>query len=167
MKSLGCGDLIHIWCNGLLGDVTNRWTYSAELANDSTTVGECRSSIGTSSMTTKTPTESPHSRQTDDLAASDIFPLLASDRRRNVLHYLTQQVGSVSLGELAEQIAIWEDDPTFDQYGRILTSLHHTHLPSLVDGGLVRYDSDEETVAGRDAMQSVRPYLDLALHDDH
>lgn len=118
-------------------------------------------------MTTKTPTESQRSRQTDDLSASEIFPLLAHDRRRSVLHYLTQQVGSVSLGELAEQIAIWEDDPTFDQYERILTSLHHTHLPELVEGGLVRYDSDQETVDGLDAIHSVQPYLDLALHDDH
>ncbi|MCU4801811.1 hypothetical protein OB920_15640 [Halobacteria archaeon HArc-gm2] len=118
-------------------------------------------------MTTKTPAESQHSRQTDDLAASEIFPLLASDRRRDVLHYLTRQVGSISLGELAEQIAIWEDDPTFDQYERILTSLHHTHLPYLVEGGLVQYDSDQETVDGLDAIESVRPYLDLALRDDH
>lgn len=141
--------------------------YSAEVASDESKVGVGRLSIGTSSMTTKTPTESQYSRQTDDLSASEIFPLLASDRRRNVLHYLTRQVGSVSLGELAEQIAIWEDDPTFDQYERILTSLHHIHLPELVEGGLVRYESDQETVDGLESIQSVRPYLDLALHDDH
>lgn len=117
-------------------------------------------------MTTRTPAESPRSSYTDTLSATDIFPLLADDRRRNVLHYLSQQVGTVSLGELSEQLAVWEDDPTYDCYERILTSLHHTHLPKLVDGGLVRYESEQETVKGLDAIESVRPYLDLAVADD-
>lgn len=117
-------------------------------------------------MTTKTPTESPRSSHTDRLSATDVFPLLADDRRRNALHYLSQHVGTVPLGELAEQLAIWEDDPTYDHYERILTSLHHSHLPKLVDGRLVRYDSDQETVHGLDALDSVQPYLDLALADD-
>lgn len=117
-------------------------------------------------MTTKTPTESPRSLHTDSLSATDIFPLLADNRRRNILHYLSQHVGTISLGELAEQLAIWEDDPTYDHYERILTSLHHSHLPQLVDGGLVRCNSEQETVTGLDAIDSVRPYLDLALADD-
>lgn len=117
-------------------------------------------------MTTKTPTESPHSPRTGELSATDIFPLLANDRRRNALHYLSRRVGAVSLGELAEQLAVWEDDPTYDHYERILTSLHHDHLPKLVAGDLVTYDADGETVSGCDTMDSVQPYLDLALVDD-
>lgn len=117
-------------------------------------------------MTTKTPTELPHSSLSDALSATDIFALLADDRRRNVLHYLSQQVGTVSLGELAEQLAIWEGNPTYDHYERILTSLNHSHLPKLVDGGLVHYEVEQETVSGLDALESVRPYLDLALADD-
>ncbi|WP_232687500.1 helix-turn-helix domain-containing protein [Halobacterium zhouii] len=117
-------------------------------------------------MTTKTPAELSHSSQTDDLAATDIFPLLADDRRRAILHYLCQHTGAVSLGELAEQLAVREDNPTYDHYERILTDLHHTQLPKLVDGGLVRYDVDQETVRALDAIESVRPYLDLAFTDD-
>ena len=117
-------------------------------------------------MTTKTPAKSPHSLQTNTLSATDIFPLLADDRRRSVLHYLTQHVGAVSLGELAEQLAVWEDNPTYDHYERVLTSLHHIHLPELVDGGVVHYDVDGETIRALDAIESVQPYLDLALADD-
>lgn len=117
-------------------------------------------------MKTKTPVESPRSPRTDDLTATDIFPLLADDRRRYVLHCLSQHVGSVSLGELAEQLALREDDPTYDHYERILTSLHHCHLPKLVDGGLVHYHVEQEGVRGRDGIEAVRPYLDLALADD-
>lgn len=117
-------------------------------------------------MTTKSPVESSRSPRTDDLPATAIFPLLADDRRRYVLHYLSRHVGTVSLGELAEQIALWEGDPTYDHYERILTSLHHHHLPKLVDGGLVHYYVEQEGVRGLDAIESVRPYLNLALSDD-
>jgi hypothetical protein len=72
----------------------------------------------------------------------------------------------VSLGELAEQLALWEDDPTYDHYERILTSLHHSHLPKLVEIDLVHYNIEDETVHGLDALDIVRPYLDLALADD-
>lgn len=117
-------------------------------------------------MTTKTPAELPHSSQTDELSATDIFPLLADDRRRSILHHLSQHIGAVSLGELAEQLAVREGDSTYDYYERILTNLHHSQLPKLVDGGLVRYDAEAETVHRLDAIESVRPYLDLALADD-
>lgn len=117
-------------------------------------------------MPTKIPADSTRSSQTDALSATEIFSLLADDRRRYVLYYLSRHVGGVSLGELAEQIALREDDPTYDRYERILTGLHHSHLPQLVDGGLVRYDVEQETVAGLDAIDDVRPYLDLALADE-
>lgn len=117
-------------------------------------------------MTTKTSREPPRSLETDDLLATDIFPLLTADRRRYVLHNLSRQVGTVSLGELAEQIALWEDSPTYDHYERILTDLHHNHLPKLVESGLARYDVKQETVTGLDAIKAVQPYLDLALADD-
>lgn len=117
-------------------------------------------------MTTKTPAKLPHSSQTDELSATDIFPLLADDRRREILHYLTQHTSTVSLGELAEQLAIWDGKPTYDHYERILTDLHHSQLPKLVDGGLVRYDVEAETVKALDSIESVQPYLELALVDD-
>lgn len=117
-------------------------------------------------MTTNTHAEPAHSPHTDDLPATAIFSLLADDRRRGVLHYLTQHVGAVSLGELAEQLAVHENDPTYDNYERVLTDLHHSHLPKLVDADLVHYDVDAETIRPGDAIESVRPYLELALEDD-
>lgn len=118
-------------------------------------------------MTTKTPAETGSNPSTTDLEATDIFPLLANDRRRNVLHYLAGRTGSVPLGELAEQLALWESNPTYEQYERILTSLYHTHLPRLVSAELVNYEIEEKTVTGLSTIDAVRPYLDLALRDDH
>lgn len=117
-------------------------------------------------MTTKTPVGSRNGRPADELLARDILPLLADERRRRVLHYLSQRVGTVSLGELAEQLALWDDNPTYDHYERILTGLHHRDLPMLIDGGLVHYDAEREAVNGLAAIDAVRPYLDLALDDD-
>lgn len=116
-------------------------------------------------MTLKTPAELPNSSQTAELTATDIFPLLANDRRRNVLRSLPEH-DTISLGELAERLAVRERDPTYDRYERILTDLHHSHLPVLVDSGLVHYDVEHETVHTLGAIESVQPYLDLALPDD-
>lgn len=118
-------------------------------------------------MTTKIPTKTTYDPATADLTAADIFSLLAADRRRNILHYLAQRPGSVPLGELAEQVAVWEDDPTYDQYERILTSFHHQHLPKLVEAGVVEYDVEAETVSVQPPIDDFRPYLDLAISDDH
>lgn len=116
-------------------------------------------------MTLKTPAELPNSSQTAELTATDIFPLLADDRRRDILRSLPEN-GTVSLGELAERLAVRERDPTYDCYERILTDLHHSQLPALVDGGLVHYDVEQETVYSLGTIESVQPYLDLALADD-
>lgn len=118
-------------------------------------------------MTTKTPTRTTYDHSIVDLTAGDIFSLLADDRRRNMLQYLAQRTGSVPLGELAEQVAIWEDDPTYDQYERILTSFHHQHLPKLTEAEVVEYDVELETVTVQSNIDAIRPYLDLAVSDDY
>ena len=97
---------------------------------------------------------------------SEIFSLLAADHRRYLLQYLSTHVGSVPLGELAEHLALRENDLTYDRYERILTSLYHSHLPLLVEGGLVHYDVERETVRGREAIEHVQTYLDLAAASD-
>ena len=117
-------------------------------------------------MKTKTPHSTGFGTADTSLAPTDIFDLLANDRRRYTLHYLSQHVGGVSLGELAERIAIWEDDPTADRYERVLTGLHHVQLPKLVDAGLVRYERDAETVTGMEAISQLTPYLELAMPED-
>ena len=101
-----------------------------------------------------------------DLSPTTVFQLLTDDRRRYALHYLSQKVGAVPLGELAEQIALWEGDPTRDRYDRVLTGLSHVHLPRLTDAGVVRYDPVRETVELLEAAETVRPFLKLTVQDD-
>ncbi|QLG29192.1 hypothetical protein HUG10_17380 [Halorarum halophilum] len=116
-------------------------------------------------MKTK-PDDSSSGTSTGDLNPTTIFDLLAHDHRRYTLHYLSQKVGAVSLGDLAEQIAIWEADPTYDYYERVLTGLHHTHLPKLAGAGVVCYDVERETVEALDAVDCLTPHLTLTAAAD-
>ena len=67
-------------------------------------------------MKTTTPDTPVSSTETATLTPTTIFDLLANDRRRYVLHYLSQKVGAASLDDLAERVALCEDDPTSDRY---------------------------------------------------
>ena len=116
-------------------------------------------------MTTQTRNPDP-AGQKIDLSATRIFSLLSSTRRRYALHYLFQKVGAVSLGELAEQIAIWEGNLTRDQYERIYVSLLHVHVPKFEDADVVRYHHGDETVELTDTARFLRPHLDLTVDED-
>lgn len=101
-----------------------------------------------------------------DLTPTTIFGLLANDRRRYALHYLSNTVGPVALYDLAEQIAARENDPTYDRYEQILISLSHVHLPKLADAGVVEYDLELETVELVGGVDELTPFLDLAAAED-
>lgn len=90
------------------------------------------------------------------------FDLLADPRRLSVLQHLSRTADAVSLGELAERITSLEGTPTADGYARVLTALHHHHLPKLSEAGVVRYDVQSETVELLDAGDFLAPYLELA-----
>lgn len=97
-----------------------------------------------------------------DLSATTIFELLANERRLLALRYMAQSVGAVTVGELADQLALWEGEHTKEQYERICTSLVHIHLPRLTDAGVVHYDPERGTIEMRKAADQIKPYLDLA-----
>lgn len=102
------------------------------------------------------------------ITATDVEPLavfraLSHRRRQHALQYLVHKPGAVELGDLAEYLAIEEETTTQDRYERILTGLHHTHLPHLSDAGLARYDELRQTVALRVDPETLLPYLELAL----
>lgn len=114
------------------------------------------------SETSKTTTGS--SRET--LTPTDIFPLLADERRRHVLYYLEHRVGAVAIGDVAEQVALAEDDLSRDRFERIVTGLYHVHLPKLQEAGIVRYDLERETIERRPTADQLTPYLDVAIVQD-
>ncbi len=105
----------------------------------------------------------------DGLSKDVIFELLKNRRRREVLAYLLEADDTVTLGELAEQIAAWENDTDInalssDQRKRVYVALYQTHLPKMDDAGIVEYDQDRGLIALADNADLLMMYLDTDTH---
>ncbi|WP_327052690.1 DUF7344 domain-containing protein [Halomicrococcus gelatinilyticus] len=92
----------------------------------------------------------------------DAFDLLADRRRRYVLYYLREE-GAADVEELAEQLSRWEGTTTPEHRRRILTELHHKHLPKLTENGVVRVEGSVEVAH---MSSQIEAYLDLAAEQE-
>ena len=103
------------------------------------------------------------------LSKDVIFELLKNRRRREVLQYLLEADETVTLGELAEQIAAWENDTEItalssDQRKRVYVALYQTHLPKMDDAGIIEYDQDRGLITLSDNADLLMMYLDTDTH---
>ncbi len=125
-----------------------------------------------SSIDTSLPDEitSVTDTETDERLSKDvIFELLKNRRRREVLSYLLEADETVTLGELAEQIAAWENDTevaalSSDQRKRVYVALYQTHLPKMDDAGIVDYDQDRGLITLSDNADLLMMYMDTDTH---
>ena len=126
-----------------------------------------------SSIDTSLPDEIASSVSDSDdeegLSKDVIFELLKNRRRREVLAYLLEAEETVTLGELAEQIAAWENDTevnalSSDQRKRVYVALYQTHLPKMDDAGIVEYDQDRGLISLSDNADLLMMYLDTDNH---
>ena len=95
-----------------------------------------------------------------------VYDALADKRRRYALHYLKQRDEPVTVRELSEQVAAWENDKevaelTSQERKRVYIALYQSHLSTLDDEGLVDYEDDAGTVALSSAFQGVDLYLEF------
>lgn len=113
--------------------------------------------------------ESPHASDAVDgpaeLSLDDIYHLLQTKRRRDVLRYLHDEGGRVRLRDLAEQVAAWEQETAVenlssDERQRVYISLYQSHLPKLDNHGIVTYDKDRGWVEPTPLVARLRPYLE-------
>ena len=109
------------------------------------------------------------SEEEERLSKDVIFELLKNRRRREVLAYLLEADETVTLGELAEQIAAWENDTevsalSSDQRKRVYVALYQTHLPKMDDAGIVEYDQDRGLISLADNADLLMMYLDTDTH---
>ncbi|WP_130499874.1 DUF7344 domain-containing protein [Natrinema hispanicum] len=100
-----------------------------------------------------------------DLSLDEIYHLLQTQRRRDVLRYLRTADDRVRLRDLAEQVAAWEqettvDNLTSDERQRVYISLYQSHLPKLDNHGIVDYDKDRGWVEPTPHAKQLRPYLE-------
>jgi hypothetical protein len=95
--------------------------------------------------------------------------LLSNRRRRYVLYHLREAGSTVTLDELAEQVASWESeagDPVDAE--RVLADLYHSQLPRLEEADAVAFDPEEGYVTLReDDEKPISEYLDLAAREEN
>lgn len=94
----------------------------------------------------------------------EVFDILSNHRRRYVIHYCKLHENPVSLSDLAEQVAAWEQDKpvtelTSSERKRVYTSLQQTHLDRLAESGLISYERDQISLS--DDAQELDIYLDI------
>ncbi|MFC6718117.1 hypothetical protein ACFQGT_10805 [Natrialbaceae archaeon GCM10025810] len=105
------------------------------------------------------------------LSRDEVFHILQTRRRRDVLRYLREADGPVELRDLAEQVAAWEHGTTVDglssgQRQRVYISLYQSHLPKLDNRGIVAYDKDRGIVERRPRAAELDRYLEDSVGDE-
>lgn len=104
---------------------------------------------------------------TEDRPALDsveIHQVLSNRRRQYALQFLWNAGGRLPVRELSERVAAaetGESPPPTNIRQSVYTSLHQTHLPKLVELGVVEYETMENDVELTDLADRFRPYLDV------
>lgn len=85
------------------------------------------------------------------ISLDEIFGLLRNRRRRDVLSYLLEADGQISLGEVAETIAARECDKpvsqiTSQERKRVYVGLYQGHLPKMDDYGAIEYNQERGVI---------------------
>ncbi|WP_336134857.1 DUF7344 domain-containing protein [Natronomonas amylolytica] len=99
------------------------------------------------------------------LGPDTVFDALRNARRRQLLRYLNDQNGQVTLSDLAEHIAAIENDTTPElldsqQRKRVYVSLYQSHLPKLDSMGVLTFDQQRGTIELTPAASHLNEYLD-------
>lgn len=110
--------------------------------------------------------ESDETAAGETLTRDDAFELISNQRRRHTLHYLKQNGEDATLGEIAEQIAAWENGTTVDEVSSserktVYTALQQFHLPKLDNNDVVEFDNRSGEVRVTEAAAELDIYLDV------
>lgn len=114
----------------------------------------------------------PKSVRTADFSRDVMLEVLSNRRRRFTIHYLKQRNGEdVTVSELADRVASWENGKDIDQLThrerkRVRNALRQFHLSKLAEHGFVEYDSKRGTVRLTDAASSANFYVDSLTGGD-
>jgi len=104
---------------------------------------------------------------TAELSLDHIFEILKNERRRTVLHYLADQEGTVSLGELAEHVAAVENDTTVARVTSkerkcVYVGLYQCHLPKMDDMDIVSFNQNRGRIEIGPNAEALYTYLDVS-----
>lgn len=107
----------------------------------------------------------------EPLHKDTVYHLLQNERRRLALRYLREIDPETDLGEMAVQVAAWEngattEEVTSDMRQRVYIALYQSHLPKLSEEGVLDYDKDRKVIRRTDAAAQLDRYLTLDTTDD-
>jgi hypothetical protein len=98
--------------------------------------------------------------QASGITVEELFSVLDNRRRRDVIRCLRREDDGMTVRDLCEQIAAWENDSTpadldYQERKRVYTSLYQNHLPKMVDVGVVEHDEEADVVRLTDAVRDL------------
>lgn len=106
-----------------------------------------------------------------ELSPEALFDVVGDTRRRYVVHCLKQRDEPMTVRDLAEQVAAWEngkaiEELTSKERKRVYVSLYQSHLSTLDDDGIVEYDADRGTVELSSAASDTDVYMEVVRSED-
>jgi hypothetical protein len=122
--------------------------------------------------TTEETDDQQQAEERQPLSLDIVFEILRNERRRLVLHYLRENDGEATLGQLAEHIAALENDTTVtalnaQQRKRVYVGLYQCHLPKMDDADVIDFNQSRGTVELRDSAERLETYLDTEEDETH
>ena len=117
------------------------------------------------SGSTREDTSEPDERPPVSIPLDQVFAILKNQRRRYVLQFLYEADGKVSLSDVAEQIAAWENSKdikqiTSSERKRVYVGLYQCHLPKMDDAGAIEFDKNRGTVDRGPMVDTYHTYLE-------
>jgi hypothetical protein len=99
-----------------------------------------------------------------EIGLDRVFGVLKNQRRRRILRYLITYDDTVTIGTLAEHIAVLENDTTQTaltsrERKRVYIGLYQNHLPKMDDAGAIKFDKARGTIASGPNAAQFEPYL--------
>ncbi|MFW5919681.1 MAG: DUF7344 domain-containing protein [Halanaeroarchaeum sp.] len=104
---------------------------------------------------------------TTKVSEDELFDVLANQRRRFAVHLLKREEDdTVAIGDMADQIAAWENgidkaEITGTERKRVYTALQQSHLPKMDEAGVVEFNKNRGTVEPTPALTNVDLYMDV------
>lgn len=95
-----------------------------------------------------------------EMLLDDLFEILASRRRRYLLHCLQAYETPIALADLADEIAVYEKetnitDISAEEIKCVYMSLYHTHIPKLAERDLINYSQEQDVVTLSDTGEQL------------
>lgn len=100
----------------------------------------------------------------DSISEDAVYEVLADSWRRRALARLVAHDRTVTLNDLTKELVVREAEAPItevpgEKLTRVASSLHHCHLPKLVENGIVTYDTDRRVIEPTERLGQIEPYL--------